>query len=888
MACEGLPRKSDLEKLKRQSDFIAEVGTGETEQGVPIEYPVNPDTGVVTPALPQLIDRFQDTADAAIAEYKLKNRGNYLPNPVTLEDGFEYVRYAGDGKDYFAVTPPYTTDPTTYPDPSLDANLVSQSYITRGAAEQLTNAGDSQIAGLIYPVNANDSLSTSSPNNDIPLDTVLVRDAFTGTLYRTDPVKTGIVSALNFPARTATIGGDSVTLVKFSGLVNESEIVAARAYYDLTGVKSRIDQRNVIFTQGFEYPLDHLMGTGSLLWNGKVFDIGKACGETDIFDPGYWIAKMNAGVAVKIGCIGDSTTDGFPTTGHIDNAFTLVMGEKVPDGNNNHTDEDLYAWPTVMREMLRSYHNNATIEVFNGGYGGQFLSTPNIWPYKYFEKIFIDNPFYGVPDLCLISFGLNDATGGATDTPDAFLGGLEALTYKIKGYGGTPVVLTTDPTIASDTRARVSQEQLNAQILEYCKTNNLMCIDVQHESQKFWSNNSVYKWYPQIVDDVHNSDPHHGFKGGLCTRMLSNNVLRLRQNQEAVSILDKHFHNQAAVGRTIDETKDLRFGGFANYMLVGDRKIGELWVWADSHDYEITLRDFGFPYTTNPTATNQLCNIYVNEAPSWISGAKYIDVIHADGAKEMFYFPQSESPAYIGRLRQGLNRITIIAPDDAISAVNYFGYLQFNKTTISSKDSLYEDVAQRSGFQTVATLPPRVFTYHPNFDGVNTVYTPEREDWTSRNIVSFANAGDECQIQIVADIDDDTGLILMDGGTQSGRSGIALFKTNVGTIQLFEYSKTKGDTGSGAFISLGSGASGITGDTEYRVIFNTAPDGLSTQIRVFVGFDTTVPAIDVTTHPTDPLKAWRTSGTFGGLWTGAGVPTAEISAKVRSCIIKSK
>lgn len=87
-------------------------------------------------------------AQEAIDSFKRTNKGDYSSGPLTLEDGFEYTSYTGDGKDYFAVTPPYTTDPVTYPDPSLDPNLTSLSYVLRSEAVNFDNDRQKETTGI--------------------------------------------------------------------------------------------------------------------------------------------------------------------------------------------------------------------------------------------------------------------------------------------------------------------------------------------------------------------------------------------------------------------------------------------------------------------------------------------------------------------------------------------------------------------------------------------------------------------------------------------------------------------------------------------------------------------------------------------------------------------
>lgn len=168
-------------------------------------------------------------ADESIASYKIKPKGNYADGPVLLSDGFEYVTFAGDGRDYFAISPPYDTRPGLFPDPALDtANLISQSYILRSEAESLAqeqaHAGDSQIIGHIWPINSNDSVAAGQ---DISVSSTVVRDASLGVLYKSSGDLFGVVNSVDFDGLTITVNGvqfDLFRMVNGSILADEASI----------------------------------------------------------------------------------------------------------------------------------------------------------------------------------------------------------------------------------------------------------------------------------------------------------------------------------------------------------------------------------------------------------------------------------------------------------------------------------------------------------------------------------------------------------------------------------------------------------------------------------------------------------------------------------------
>ena len=198
--CNNIPTIALIEESKKNMDTTNEF----IKSGAPVmvdQYGDTRDTLAGT----------EQTAKSTIAEYKLKKLGNYADGPHTLTDGFEYVIYNGNA--FFAVSPSYETNPTTYPDPNLDPNLVlDNSYATREFTINNANAGDSQLAGgKIWPVD-----NRAAVIGDTGLVDVIFLKASPTLLYSVGREVSGDITALNFAAKTATIGGEQVKLTAYS------------------------------------------------------------------------------------------------------------------------------------------------------------------------------------------------------------------------------------------------------------------------------------------------------------------------------------------------------------------------------------------------------------------------------------------------------------------------------------------------------------------------------------------------------------------------------------------------------------------------------------------------------------------------------------------------
>ena len=119
---------------KEQLNHLGEVVTGKVDgspTGADIDTSTLPYTGQVRKTLPALEVEYETSitnkeaeADAAIDEYRLLNKGQYVAG-ITLDSKFEYITY--NGESYFATNPPYTTTATT---PDADGNLFAGGYTT--------------------------------------------------------------------------------------------------------------------------------------------------------------------------------------------------------------------------------------------------------------------------------------------------------------------------------------------------------------------------------------------------------------------------------------------------------------------------------------------------------------------------------------------------------------------------------------------------------------------------------------------------------------------------------------------------------------------------------------------------------------------------------------
>lgn len=181
-------------------------------------------------------------SDDAIASYKLKNKGNYQPTPIPLNDNFEYVVF--NGASWFAINPPYTTQPGVFADPASDtSNLQLGTFATLPYAQEQANAGDSSsLGGKIWPI---DQTTSAAAGNDLTgYSYVILSGGDFSELTKFPMVKkdatatplSGLLSNINLTVKpySATVGTDDVWLldIRYWHLPVASQSYYTSAFWD--------------------------------------------------------------------------------------------------------------------------------------------------------------------------------------------------------------------------------------------------------------------------------------------------------------------------------------------------------------------------------------------------------------------------------------------------------------------------------------------------------------------------------------------------------------------------------------------------------------------------------------------------------------------------------
>lgn len=591
-----------------------------------------------------------------------------------------------------------------------------------------------------------------------------------GIYYRWDGELPKVVNPGSTPDSSGGVGDgkwkaigktakDTINSLSDYGL-NQDGIIAARIDFETLGIKTYVPDVEIVVDFESEYKVNHLIGVGRLNWNGRIFDIGLASGYKQLKTVGGRIADMSAGVTVRVGCIGDSTTDGYGTEPFSDNPFTTGSdGKKIPLSTTNHSDNGgVSAWPTKLRTLLRDYHRNQNIEVFNGGYGGTGISSPAnsyCWPYKHYEKIFFENEFYAAPQLTIISFGINEAVTTDVKRTQDVINGYRELIYKIKGFGATPVVITPDPLMLTS-YSKKSVEEFIPAMKSLCIEEGVTLIDTHKEIRNFWAN-SEYAWGPYQTDGIHQKTIAHDFKSGVIAKNFMGAVIDVLDDNY-ISSMEQYAHplNQQPT-RNFQNNK---FGVVGN--CVSDQEF-DFWVYVTGSNFNAVWYDFNANYVNSETMN--IADMYSFTVKSSIG---YQNAYISKNGRQNYpsSVVYSDSPNLIGKLRYGLNRVTVKMPSSNCANGRYSGYLGVHDKFVMTKSHSYLTKVGKK------------------------IYEPAPK--TIDNIVSAANVGDLSYISLNLNMDSDTGFIVVEDKTSESTtsvSGWALFRTGGGgnTVRLYGY-----------------------------------------------------------------------------------------------------
>lgn len=503
----------------------------------------------------------------------------------------------------------------------------------------------------------------------------------------------------------------------------------------------------------------------------------------------YWAAKMHGGEPVNVTVIGDSTVDGNATSSWAANPTTAVTGmpwSTAPVANSDHNAEAPNSWPVKLQAILRAYHRNNAVSVYNAGYSGQQMQ--NGWANYYFEKIVLQNPYIPAPNIVLIAFGLNDITDAGNRVSQHISETLKVIA-KVLAIGATPVLLTCDANWrsyanwSSGTSGRDNEEssaQIDAAKRFIAEALGISLID-QSDMQRIWmSKNSDYSnQYELQTDGLHWGDTGHSMKAGFAAQCFMPDILRCRGvDIERLSWMDSRArYTKGYESSWVPTTgaEGYRYSRFPCIWLLQPSEysagdvILDFYVWAEGNQDSLIYRNFG---NSNVDETVSQANLPVVKIYSLDSPSPYYNKELPDTGNKEAYINATDRPFYLTKLRYGLNRVQLIAP--LSNALQFWGgWFEFNPFWKAKNTFGYFNNAGAPNYVQLNALDKTgALDYSFAADTTNNriaFMMPELTDGS--NSADIGQVGDRVDILVDGVFDTDTGFLFFGGKSLNRNSG---------------------------------------------------------------------------------------------------------------------
>ncbi|MCX8712281.1 hypothetical protein J3U57_06275 [Gilliamella sp. B3464] len=471
----------------------------------------------------------------------------------------------------------------------------------------------------------------------------------------------------------------------------------------------------------------------------------------------YYISQMAAGQTVKIACYGDSTTDGNTTTGWIRN----VAG-------SNHNDNAPNAWPIQLQNILREMYKNKNIFVFNAGFSGQRLD--NGWATNNYEKLIVNNQFYGKCDIVFIGFGINDASSNNTNVLNDTLIQTNLLIDKIKKSGALPILLTCNVVRSRLTghgdNKLLKIERLNNLKKYIAKMRNIPIFDLD-TAMKNWmqKNTDKYNYADLQPDKTHWGDLGHQYQASWLANILFNNIVKIDSNNTYESIYFLDPRSNSPIGSdAMSTTTNAKFG--VNPFVLSSKFdcrnqiLMDIWVWCEHVDasiiYRMLLNDANDSIIK---ITDILTGNIIKTTPGFLS-FQFNDYSTVD------------APHYIGQLKYGLNRIQLVGDNNIVTGVlfGHFDFVANYQAKLVNKNILQNTGIFRDYKTLIAPIaePKRIVSFQ---------FSPDIYDNYGTNVIQLFNKDKITNIYLEGMFANGTGIFLVqaNGRRKNTINGIILF-----------------------------------------------------------------------------------------------------------------
>lgn len=579
-------------------------------------------------------------------------------------------------------------------------------------------------------------------------------------------------------------------------------------------------------------------------------------------------AKMWAGQTVKIGCFGDSTIDGNNTTGWTANPTS----GGAPVGNTDHNTNAPNAWPAKLQAYLREMFNNNNIVTFNAGYSGQRMD--NGWAFNNYEAAMVDNPYYGVPDMCFIAFGLNDIVSAGSQITN-HINETVKLMFRMVSEGTIPVILTCDAEFRNgqfgDGRDhKEARRELDAAKKALASKYGVLVIDIG-DVLKQWiqNNNDGYNWPKEQSDGLHFSDDGHSLKAQYLAAQMFIDTVRFNGGVREIHTWSSE---SAYVGnyQSYFKLSNNSQGGniFYSSSAPADTDMVTIWVWNTCRNAYLIYQGIEnegitdiVPYTVAPKVVVK--EMFVGDAST--------KAIISVGFKNTSGYQRSDEQFIHSRLKYGLSKVTYRSGDATTMFYGSFKIVDAGSKLTSS--NVLKDTGVISKLFSVDTGAQFIL--------------PNRGNDLCNVVGGFA--GDRVSISFDVSCARNTGVILLSGqGYDPSQAAVdnnqqlsLLLHRNSGDGLLL-YTLQTDNIGNAAFIQLAALSLGwVANDKVGRVELYLS--GTNQVIEVYDAFQGGSVLLTATLPYNTTVSRW--SGYVGGLYAfTTGAPSPQLATINRMVI----
>ncbi|QHJ80146.1 MAG: hypothetical protein [Bacteriophage sp.] len=569
------------------------------------------------------------------------------------------------------------------------------------------------------------------------------------------------------------------------------------------------------------------------------------------------LVKMAEGGVVKIACYGDSTTDGVGTTKHKKN----VTG-------TNHNLNAPNAWPAQLQILLREMYQNNAIYVFNAGFSGKRIE--NGWATNNYEANITKNPHYGVCDMVIINFGLNDAF--RTDRLNRYISQTEILIKKIINDGSTPVLLSCNLTYLSkkDGGERDKQDvtQRYDQAKKYlAQKYNIPFFDLSNAMLSWLQrNDDQYKWGILQPDGLHFGDAGHKYQAmWLASRLYSNTVIINDATQyQSINFMDSKANSPFGFASqyTGTGTKYLSLVLEKDSQRLINTSTMDIYAWCETNNVACVYRQFSHE---NATGSHVIHTDIMSNAVN-----TYRILPRFDMTNGLTSYGGADVPRYVCNLKFGLNKLSYkFDRDKQINKKDmFFGHFDFVKNyeaNLNPRNLIYKSGPIRS----LTTIPAGKSL-------VNHIKT-DLYDFIGQDSLQLFVDGKKTYLYLEFDGPELNGIVLTHarGMRTAYNDGFMLFKTNNANLSVHVI-RTNIDTNETTYSTAAKGVIPIFIDkTTCKVLLEFYIDKSNNMVMNSVNEQYKL----LSNHTISPDYAFPFSGVFGNIFNRNASKTKNISAQ---------